>query len=115
MKLNDCATVLVVDDDETNRMIVAEFLAGHGYCLEEAEDGEQAWQLLSALPERFDAVLLDRMMPGIDGIEVLRQLKSHPQAARIPVILQTAAAAPDQVLEGLREGAFGPRWGSRSP
>ncbi|MPZ43451.1 MAG: response regulator [Betaproteobacteria bacterium] len=106
MKPSDCTTLLVVDDDDTNRMIVSEFLAGHGYCLEEAEDGEHAWRLLREMPERFDAVLLDRMMPGIDGIEVLRRMKGHPAAARIPVILQTAAAAPDQVLEGLREGAF---------
>jgi CheY-like chemotaxis protein/anti-sigma regulatory factor (Ser/Thr protein kinase) len=106
MKPSDCTTLLVVDDDENNRLIVAEFLAGLGYCLEEAENGEQAWQMLREMPERFDAVLLDRMMPGIDGIEVLRRLKSHPAASRIPVILQTAAAAPEQVLEGLRAGAL---------
>lgn len=106
MKPSECTTLLVVDDDETNRLIVTEFLSGQGYCLEEAENGEQAWDIVREMPERFDAVLLDRMMPGIDGIEVLRRMKSHPAAARIPVILQTAAAAPDQVLEGLREGAF---------
>jgi len=106
MKPNDYVAVLVVDDDENNRLIVRDFLEGHDYCIEEAADGEAAWQLLAANPDRFDAVLLDRMMPKADGIEVLRRIKDHPKLANIPVILQTAAAAHDQVVEGLREGAF---------
>lgn len=98
--------ILVVDDDETNRLIIREFLEEEGYAFEEAEDGEQAWERLSGSPRRFDVVLLDRMMPGVDGIEVLRRMKGTPELVRVPVILQTAAAAREEVLEGLREGAF---------
>jgi CheY-like chemotaxis protein/anti-sigma regulatory factor (Ser/Thr protein kinase) len=106
MKANEYVSILVVDDDEINRLIVREFLEGQDYCIEEAVDGETALQLLSSNPDRFDAILLDRMMPKGDGIEVLRWIKEHPKLANIPVILQTAAAAHNQVVEGLREGAF---------
>lgn len=98
--------ILVVDDDETNRLIVREFLEGEGYDFDEAADGEQAWAMMQAAPRRYDVVLLDRMMPGVDGIDVLRRMKGAPDLVRVPVILQTAAAAKDEVLEGLREGAF---------
>lgn len=106
MKLVDCSFVLVVDDEATNRTIVRDFLADQGLCLEEAHDGASAWALLTQAPERFDAVLLDRMMPDMDGLDVLRRMKTHPVLSSVPVILQTAASAPEQVIEGLREGAF---------
>lgn len=106
MKPVDCSFLLVVDDDDTNRMIVRECLADQGFCLEEAPDGGVAWRMLIETPERFDAVLLDRMMPDMDGLEILRRMKSHPELSNVPVILQTAAAATEQVIEGLREGAF---------
>jgi CheY-like chemotaxis protein/anti-sigma regulatory factor (Ser/Thr protein kinase) len=98
--------ILVVDDDETNRLIVREFLEGEGYDFDEAADGEQAWTMMQSAPRRYDVVLLDRMMPGVDGVEVLRRMKGAPDLVRVPVILQTAAAAKEEVLEGLREGAF---------
>lgn len=106
MKPSDCSFLLVVDDEATNRMIVRDYLADQGFCLEEAADARTAWNMLAQSPERFDAVLLDRMMPDMDGLEVLRRMKTHPALKAVPVILQTAATEPDQVVEGLREGAF---------
>jgi CheY-like chemotaxis protein/anti-sigma regulatory factor (Ser/Thr protein kinase) len=99
------ARLLVVDDEEVNREIIREYLEAEGCELVEAEDGERALTLLGA-PGVFDAVLLDRMMPGIDGLEVLRRMKRDPRLAELPVIVQTAAAAHDQVAEGLRLGAY---------
>jgi CheY-like chemotaxis protein/anti-sigma regulatory factor (Ser/Thr protein kinase) len=99
------ARLLVVDDEELNREIIREYLDEEDCELVEAEDGERALELL-ARPERFDAVLLDRMMPGIDGLEVLQQMKKDARLADLPVIVQTAAAAHDQVAEGLRLGAY---------
>lgn len=106
MKPSDCSFLLIVDDEATNRMIVREQLASEGFCVEEAGDGGSAWRLLAASPDRFDAVLLDRMMPDMDGLEVLRRMKGHPELGNVPVILLTAAASSEQVLEGLRDGAF---------
>jgi CheY-like chemotaxis protein len=97
--------LLVVDDEEINREIIREYLDGEDCELVEAEDGARALELL-ALPDRFDAVLLDRMMPGIDGLEVLQRMKQDPHLADLPVIVQTAAAAHAQVAEGLKLGAY---------
>jgi DNA-binding response OmpR family regulator len=99
------ARLLVVDDEELNREIIREYLDQEDCELVEAHDGEHALELL-AQPGRFDAVLLDRMMPGIDGLEVLQQMKKDARLADLPVIVQTAAAALDQVAEGLRLGAY---------
>ncbi len=68
--------------------------------------GEQAILALLSESERFDLVLLDRMMPGIDGIEVLKKIKQDSKLQTLPVILQTAASSPEQVAEGLQHGAF---------
>jgi len=99
-------TILVVDDEPFNLEIIAEYLDGQGYDLVMASSGEESWAMLQAEPERYHAVILDRMMPGIDGIEVLRNIKRHKILKVLPVIIQTAASAPEQVADGLREGAF---------
>ena len=99
------ATVLVVDDDESNRDILAEYLEDAGYRVLEAPSGSRALELLATHPE-IDIMVLDRTMPDLDGIAVLRRLKSEPQTRDLPVILQTAAAASHEILEGIREGAF---------
>jgi DNA-binding response OmpR family regulator len=104
---NDHASrVLIVDDDGFNREILVEFLDGEGYSLSTAADGEEALAALDVHGHVYDAVLLDRMMPGIDGMEVLRRIKATPALRWLPVIMQTAAAARDQVVEGIEAGAF---------
>jgi CheY-like chemotaxis protein/anti-sigma regulatory factor (Ser/Thr protein kinase) len=99
------ARLLVVDDEEVNREIIAEYLDGSGYELIMANDGEGALALLFGATA-FDAVVLDRMMPGIDGLEVLRRIQAEPRLRTLPVIMQTAAASREQVAEGLRLGAY---------
>ena len=98
--------VLLVDDEPFNLEILGEYLEDSGYALETAADGAAAWSLLEAAPGRFDVVVLDRMMPGLDGIEVLRRMKRHPNLLSVPVILQTALAAGDEIIEGLDAGAY---------
>jgi CheY-like chemotaxis protein len=97
--------ILVVDDERFNLEIISEFLDQGGYALALEDDGAAAWHSLDEAPGSFDAVILDRMMPGLDGMELLRRIKSDPRLAQIPVIMQTAAAAPEQVREGLAAGA----------
>ena len=103
--MTEKATVLVVDDELFNRDILAEYLEDAGYRVIQAEDGSQAIERLAAHPE-IDIVVLDRMMPDMDGLEVLKHIKRDPERGDLPVIMQTAAAASRQVLEGIQAGAF---------
>lgn len=96
--------VLAVDDDPVNLHIIGETLAGGGLELVFASGGEPALRVLSD-EQAFDLLILDRMMPGMDGMSLLRQLKASPRHAKLQVIMQTAAATPEQVAEGLSAGA----------
>jgi len=100
------ARLLVVDDEAVNLEIIAEYLDTEDCELTTAGDGGQALGLLRNGGRSFDAVVLDRMMPGMDGVEVLRQIKADPALRSLPVILQTAAASREQVAEGLKLGAY---------
>lgn len=98
--------VLVVEDEPVNLATLVENLETEGYRTASAQNGQAAWDLIEAAPESFDAILLDRVMPDMDGIEVLRRVKAHPAMAFTPVIMQTALSADADVAEGLRAGAF---------
>jgi len=98
--------ILVVDDEPFNLDIVAEYLDGMNFDLVMVESGEAAWVELRQPGSAFDLVLLDRMMPGMDGIMLLKKLKADERLGSIPVIMQTAATSPEQVREGLAAGAF---------
>lgn len=98
--------LLVVDDEPVNLEIVSEYLEGEHYSVSVANDGAEALDLLDRNATEFDCVILDRMMPRIDGMEVLRRMKADARFQAIPVIMQTAAASRDQVAEGLALGAY---------
>lgn len=98
--------VLVVDDEPIGREMLVENLSVEGYRVIEADSGESAWRLITEMPEQFDAILLDRMMPDMDGIEILRRVKSRPDMMHVPVIMQTGMTADTDVLEGLQAGAY---------
>lgn len=98
--------VLVVDDDPSNREALAWNLKRAGYRAVTADDGQVGWDLLQEDPERFHAVLLDRMMPRMDGMEVLARIKRHPLLKVLPVIMQTAMSSPDDIRQGLEAGAY---------
>jgi adenylate cyclase len=101
--MHDPARILIVDDNDTSRDILKTRLAVHGYDLREAADGEQA--LAAAKEYSPDLVLLDVMMPKVDGIEVCRRLKHDPCFAFMSVILVTARADSKDVVAGLEAGA----------
>jgi adenylate cyclase len=101
--MHNPARILIVDDVEVNRDILKTRLMVHGYDLLEAADGEEALALVKEkLP---DLILLDIMMPKIDGIEVCRRLKTDPALPFIAVILVTAKADSKDVVVGLEAGA----------
>ncbi len=95
--------ILIVDDNETNRDILMTRLDPHGYELLQAADGEAA--IAAARTHHPDLILLDVMMPKIDGIEVCRRLKSDADLPFMPIILVTAKADTKDVVAGLEAGA----------
>jgi CheY-like chemotaxis protein len=99
--------VLLVDDEPLNLEILVDYFEGEApFSVETADNGEAAWQLLKQSGRDFKLILLDRMMPGLDGIGLLKRIKSDPALAAIPVIMQTAANSPEQIREGLEAGAY---------
>jgi len=99
--------VLLVDDEQLNLEILVEYFEGEeAFILQTADSGEAAWQLLQNAENDFKLILLDRMMPGLDGIGLLKRMKGDPRLSGIPVIMQTAANSPDQIREGLEAGAY---------
>jgi len=101
--MHDPPCILVVDDNETNRDILATRLEAHGYQTLQAADGEEA--LRGVAQHRPDVVLLDVMMPNLDGLEACRRLKSDRAVAFTPVILVTAKATTQDIVAGLDAGA----------
>jgi len=99
-------TVLVVDDDELNLALITEYLRETEITSVSVDNGEIALNMLQETPERFSTVLLDRMMPGIDGMEVLSRIKSDPVLTKLPVIMQTAKEGRKSMLEGLQAGSY---------
>ena len=95
--------ILVVDDEEHIRKIVKFQLEKAGYAVETAEDGVEALKAIEASPP--DLVLLDLMMPNMDGYEVCKRLKSNYQTNHIPIIMVTAKADLENKLQGFEDGA----------
>lgn len=97
---------LVVDDERMNREVIVANLRASGYETVTAEDGQQAWEILDRLPDDFDVILLDRRMPRMDGMELLSRLKADERLRHIPVIMQTAYASSDDVVDGIKAGVY---------
>jgi diguanylate cyclase (GGDEF)-like protein len=97
------ATVLVVDDEPRNRKLLEALLQAEGYLTRTAQDGQAALEDVLAHPP--DLVLLDVMMPGMDGLEVARALKAQVSSASIPIIMLTAQVDRQSRLAGLSAGA----------
>lgn len=95
--------VLVVDDNEMNRDLLSRRLQRQGYTVSMAEDGQQALDKLRVDP--FDLVLLDVMMPGMNGYQVLEHLKADPELRHIPVIMVSALDDIDSVVRCIELGA----------
>ena len=99
----DKGCILIVDDNPTNIQVLLDALQGHGYERLVALDGEMA--LEQAIYAQPDLILLDVMMPGIDGFETCRRLKAEPQTAQIPVIFMTALSEVQEKIQGFEAGA----------
>ena len=97
------ASVLVVDDDPVNRMLLAKSLERDGHGVTTAENGGQAWRMLQEEP--FDVVLLDVLMPEMDGCEVLERIEGDPNLCHLPVIMISALDEVETVVRCIELGA----------
>ena len=95
--------ILVVDDNRVNRVKLSLSLEGQGHQVGLAEDGQQALDLLKQ--QTFDVVLLDIVMPGIDGFQVLEKMKADPELRDIPVIVISALDEIDSAVRCIEIGA----------
>lgn len=98
--------ILVVDDEEANLLILETYLTDAGYEVITAENGAEAWDFVKLFGDRISLILLDRMMPVMNGIEFMKLLKGHRSYSDIPVIMQTAAALKEQVIECKNSGIY---------
>ncbi|MDP8255910.1 MAG: sigma-54 dependent transcriptional regulator [Candidatus Alcyoniella australis] len=96
------AKILIVEDEDNMRQVLAGQIARHGYQVVQAEDGARALELIRS--ERPDVVLTDLQMPGLNGMELLAQIKIHDGS--LPVLMLTAHGNVENAVEAMRRGAF---------
>jgi CheY-like chemotaxis protein len=99
-------TVLVVDDEQALRVVLRKMLEDEGVGVLTAGDGTEAQAILQANPETISAVVLDWLMPSMNGIDLLRWMKTEQNIEHIPVIMLTALDDPERIKEGIDAGAF---------
>lgn len=95
--------ILVVDDNEQNLALLRVILRHHGYESVPARSGEEALHLVHIDPP--DLIILDVMMPGMDGIEVCRRLKDDEKTRLIPIVIMTVQNQPKDKIRGIEAGA----------
>jgi CheY-like chemotaxis protein len=95
--------ILIVEDNQFLRELIGQKLVNEKYTIIEAENGEEALKKIKK--EKPDLILLDLILPGIDGFEVLSQIKIDPVLAKIPVIILSNLGQKDDIEKGLKIGA----------
>ena len=96
-------TILVIEDDKFLRELISQKLSKEGFKLSEAMDGEEGAKKIQQ--EKPDLILLDLILPGMDGFEVLSQVKQDPALSEIPVIILSNLGQKEDVERGLKMGA----------
>jgi DNA-binding response OmpR family regulator len=99
---NTSVNILIVDDSIDNLRVVGNFLLDRGYNIFVSNDGENALKTLGL--NKIDLVLMDIMMPGIDGFEVCGRIKSNPETKHIPVIFLSARVETVDIVKGFEVG-----------
>lgn len=97
------STILIVDDDPVQRRLLQSLVTKTGHRCEQAEDGQEGLDVLTAGGSAIDLVILDLLMPGVDGMAFLKSLRER--CCTIPVIVQTAKGSIETVVEAMRAGA----------
>lgn len=99
-------TILAIEDESQNLKLLQKYLIDTSYTLLTAGNGAEGWEVLTQHRDVIKVILLDRMMPVMDGMEFLMKLKQEKPFPHTPVIMQTAASAPEQIAEGIQAGVF---------
>jgi len=97
------AKILIIEDDKFLRELIVQKILKEGYQAQEAVNGEEG--VTKAKEEKPDLILLDLILPGIDGFEALRQVKESPDTSSIPVIILSNLGQKDDVERGMKLGA----------
>jgi two-component system cell cycle response regulator len=101
--MEQCVTLLVIDDEPVARAVVTALLTAEGYNVVQARNGREGLAL--AAQQVPDAILLDVMMPGMDGFEVCRRLRADPRLGLVPILMITALDDQESRVEGISAGA----------
>lgn len=104
--MNEPHRILLAEDEEIIAIIISDLLGAQGYAVTVCADGHTAWDTLRSARMPYDVILLDRVMPGMDGMELLGRIKADPALAHIPVIMETAQGDKESIREGLAQGAY---------
>lgn len=104
--MTEPVTLLAVDDEPNNLRALKLDLEDSGYRVLTASDGVEAWDTLHKNSGIIKTILLDRMMPNMNGMEFMAKIKADRIVSGIPVIMQTAAAEKEQVVEGIKAGVY---------
>ncbi len=99
-------SILAVDDNPTSLRLLESMLERNNFKIRTAVNGVEAMAVLNEFHEDIDILLLDRMMPEMDGIEVCNAMKADDKFRNIPIIMQTAADNPEEISEGIAAGVF---------
>jgi two-component system, cell cycle response regulator len=103
---NKGITILVVDDEPNNLEILKLDLEDEGYNILTGTDGVEGLKELQDHKDDVQVILLDRMMPNMNGIEFMKNLRADKSISSIPVIMQTAASDKEQIAEGMASGVY---------
>ena len=98
--------ILLVEDDFIFSEIIQDVLTEAGFIVQYAEDGLAAWKLIEAGDTDFAAILVDRLMPRMNGVELLVKIKAIPELVHLPIIMVTSSSESTSVQEGLDAGAY---------
>ncbi len=98
--------ILVVDDNRTVLHMLSSLLEKENYLITRASNGREAMDILLAHEKPIDVILLDRLMPVMDGMEVINAVQMDEGLKNIPIIMQTAADKPEEISEGIKAGVF---------
>lgn len=98
-------TILIVEDDPSNRLVVEVMLSRSGHRILTCENGQEALALCLDERETIDLILMDVQMPVMDGLEAMRQLRAHPRTRQIPIICLSAKASTLDQESGVLAGA----------
>jgi len=99
-------TVMLVDDDELSLGLAAAILGDQTFHIEVHSSGESAWSRLAANSDNILALVLDRQMPGMAGLEVLMRMKQSPACREVPVVFLSGLSSNEEIARGIAAGAF---------